>query len=171
LSGWETTNFLSLQKCTKRINSLSSIFVNYCKLSSIIVRMSDNESLTSSEMHWKGKYFFVKFRHLLYIIVNYCVDERQRISYLFRNALKGWIFFCQFSSIIVNYRQLLSGWETTNFLSLQKCTKRINSLSSNFVIYCNLSSIIVRMRDNESLISSKMLLKVEYFFINFRQLL
>ena len=98
----EATNLLSVKKRPHRAIIFSSIFVIYWKLSSIIVRMSDNESLISSEPPLKGDYFFVNFRHLLEIIVNNCPDERQRISYLFRTALKGLKCFRHFLEIIVN---------------------------------------------------------------------
>jgi hypothetical protein len=68
---------LSLQKRPQRVIIFSSIFVTYWKLSSIIVRVSDNETLISSKMPLEGIYFFVNFRHLLKIIVNYFPDERQ----------------------------------------------------------------------------------------------
>jgi hypothetical protein len=86
---------------------------------------------------------------------------------LFRNALKSWIYFRQLSSFIVNYRQLLSWWESTNLVYLQKCSWRLNIFSSIIIIYCKLSSIIVRMRVNEYRNSSEMLSKDEYIFVNY----
>ena len=135
------------------MNIFSSIIVIFCKLSSFIVRVRDNDSLISSEMILKGESVFVNYRHLLQIIVNYCQGERQRIFDLIRNAaLKGWIFLRQLLSFIVNYRQLLSEWKRTNLLlSLQKWSLKVNMFSSIIFIYCKLSTIIVRVKKKESL--------------------
>jgi len=149
-------------------------FVNYHHLLLIIVNYCPGERKRFSDLFrndLKGWIFFVNYHHLLLIIVNYCPGERKRISYLFRNDLRGWIFFRQLSSLIVNYRLLLSEWETTNQVISSEMHLKGEYFSSIFVIYGKLSSIIVRVRDNESLISSEMMFKGEYFFVNYCHLL
>ena len=56
------------------------MFVIYCKLSSIIVRMRVHESRNPSELFLEVEYILVNYRHLLYIIVKYCPDKSKRIS-------------------------------------------------------------------------------------------
>jgi hypothetical protein len=129
------------------VNIFSSIIVIYCNISSTIVRVWDNESLISSELILMGECFFVNYRFLLNIIVNYCPGERQRISDLIINALKGWIFFviyCELSSIFV---RVIDNESLISSDMILKC----ESFSSIIVIYCKLSSTIVRVSENKHL--------------------
>jgi len=123
LSEWETTNLLSHQKCTYRVNIFRQFLpfiVNYRQL------LSEWETTNL----WSLQKWYLKVNIFSSIIVIYCNlsslivgVKRQWIFYLFRNDLKGWIFFRQLSLFILNYRQLLSGWKKTNLWSLQKWSK------------------------------------------------
>ena len=142
-----------------KVEYFSSIIVIYCKLSSTIVRVRDNEHsqniiffaenilfsrITSFHKHSRNIIFFAKlfyfrdiclythtqtyakYRNLLLIIVNYCPSERQRISDLIIiNAFKGWIFLRQLLSFIVNYRQLLSRWETPYIREISSFSRKL----------------------------------------------
>jgi len=171
------------------------IFVNYCPDAIFNKSRIPSEMLLISWIYFRQlSSFIVKYRQLLSrwestnlvylqkyswrlnifssIIVIYCPDESQWISQLFRNALKGWIYFRQLSSFIVNFHQLMSGCESQRISYIFR--NALNGLiyfrqfSSFFVNYRQLLS---RWQSTNIVSPQKCSWRLNIFFYNYRYLL